>query len=225
MEYRLPRVAQVQVNPKIGLSFASVLRAALRQDPDIVLVGEMRDQETASIGLRAAMTGHMVMSTLHTNDAVGTAIRLLDMGAEPYLTATALRAVLAQRLVRRICEYCSEPYPPNEREAAWVRSIDRSLEDVSAVPFKKGRGCHNCNNTGYRGRIGVYELLELTEDLADHLRRMDAAGFTRAALADPNFKTLSRCALEYAQQGVTSLEEVFRISAELHDQSADEEVV
>jgi len=169
VEYRLPRINQVQVNAKIGLSFARVLRSALRQDPNIVLVGEMRDQETAEIGLRAAMTGHLVLSTLHTNDAIGSANRLIDMGAEGYLVAAALQAVMAQRLVRRICESCSQPQIIDVQHAVWVRALLGPQADITQ--FKHGLGCSHCNNTGYHGRIGVYELLEIDGPLADALSR------------------------------------------------------
>ena len=214
IEYRLPRINQVQVNAKIGLTFASVLRTALRQDPDIILVGEMRDQETAEIGLRAAMTGHMVLSTLHTNDSVSTAMRLIDMGCDAFLVASSLRAVIAQRLVRRICEHCKQPYQLNDQELTWLGHIDSTALDAQ---FTKGTGCHHCNNTGYSGRIGVYELLEMDEALLFALRKGDAAGFTKAAQENPNFRSLSQCALDYARQGITSVQEVFKISASLDD--------
>ncbi len=210
VEYRLPRINQVQVNTQIGLTFSRVLRAALRQDPDIVLVGEMRDQETAEIGLRAAMTGHLVLSTLHTNDAISTVNRLLDMGAEGYLVATALDAILAQRLVRRICESCKEPYEPDVHELAWLYNL--GVEKADQLRFYHGAGCPHCNNTGYHGRIGVFELLEIDQGLADHLRRNDTAGFTEHARRHEEFRPFSLHALDYARQGVTSLEEVMRIT-------------
>ncbi len=212
VEYRLPRVNQVQVNPKIGLNFANVLRTALRQDPDIVLVGEMRDQETAEIGLRAAITGHMVLSTLHTNDAVSTAIRLIDMGAEGYLVATALEAVIAQRLIRKICDSCSTDYEPNLHEKAWLKNL--AGEEAHFSGFRHGQGCPHCNNTGYSGRIGVFELLEIDEPLADALRRSDSADFTRLANAKPDFHTLGENALSLARAGVTTLEEVIRVGGD-----------
>ncbi|WP_369600978.1 ATPase, T2SS/T4P/T4SS family [Hahella sp. SMD15-11] len=212
VEYRLPRITQVQVNPKIDLHFSTVLRAALRQDPDIILIGEMRDQETAEIGLRAAMTGHFVLSTLHTNDAVSSALRLVDMGAEPYLVASSLAGVLAQRLVKRICEDCRQPYHPNEQERIWLHAISpHPLPDH----FYKGAGCYQCGNTGYRGRIGVYELLEMDEPLLDALRRNDPAAFNQAARKAPGYIPLARVALDYARQGITTIDEVFRISASL----------
>ncbi|GAB4350681.1 MAG: MSHA fimbrial ATPase MshE [Gammaproteobacteria bacterium] len=215
VEYKLPRINQVQVNFKINLTFASVLRSALRQDPDIIMVGEMRDQETMQIGLRAAMTGHLVLSTLHTNDAVGAASRLIDMGGEGFLVAAALRAVLAQRLVRRVCESCRQDYAPNDSELA-------SLELLLGAPaggmrFSHGKGCTQCNNTGYHGRIGIYELLELDSPMMDALRRNDTAGFTRAANANPGYRPLTLVALDYATQGITSLEEVLRIAGQIEE--------
>ena len=214
IEYRLPRVNQVQVNPKVGLEFSTVLRAALRQDPDVILVGEMRDHETAEIGLRAAMTGHMVLSTLHTNDAISTAMRLLDMGVDNYLVASSLRAVIAQRLIKRLCEHCQEEYQPDEQEKSWLLLMDSDAEQIS---FRHGRGCHHCNNTGYSGRVGIYELLEMDEAMITGMRKNSAEEFTRAAMAHPTFRPLALCALDYAKQGTTSLEEVFRISASLGD--------
>jgi MSHA biogenesis protein MshE len=214
IEYRLPRVNQVQVNPKVGLEFSTVLRAALRQDPDVILVGEMRDHETAEIGLRAAMTGHMVLSTLHTNDSISTAMRLLDMGVDNYLVASSLRAVMAQRLVKRLCDHCQESYQPEEQEKAWIMSM---AEDSILASYKKGRGCHHCNNTGYSGRIGIYELLEMDEAMISAMRRNSADEFASAAKRHPRFRPLELCALDYARQGITSLDEVFRVSASLGD--------
>lgn len=214
IEYRLPRINQVQVNPKVGLEFSTVLRAALRQDPDVILVGEMRDHETAEIGLRAAMTGHMVLSTLHTNDSISTAMRLLDMGIDNYLVASSLRAVMAQRLVKRLCDHCQESYDADDQERSWLMSMD---EDALLASYKKGRGCHQCNNTGYSGRIGIYELLEMDEAMIAALRRNSADDFAAAAKAHPRFRPLALCALDYARAGITSLDEVFRVSASLGD--------
>ena len=214
VEYRLPRVNQVQIHQKIGLDFSSVLRTALRQDPDIILVGEMRDHETAEIGLRAAMTGHMVLSTLHTNDSISTAMRLIDMGCEPFLVASALKGIIAQRLVKRICEHCTHVYVPPAQEITWLESIDATK---SGETYHLGSGCHHCNNTGYNGRVGVYELLELDEAMLDALRQGNTAQFTKAAHYNKHFVPLSQCALQYAVEGITSLQEVFRISASLED--------
>ena len=209
IEYRLPRINQVQVNSKIGLDFAAILRTTLRQDPDIIMVGEMRDQETVEIGLRGALTGHLVLSTLHTNDSVTSAIRLIDMGAAPYLVATSLRGVLAQRLVRRICENCKEPKAPSAQENAWVNFLNPALNNAT---FCKGRGCNSCNHTGYKGRIGVFEFLEMNEDMMNALRDNDTQGFVDATKANKDFVPLSHMALEYAAQGKTSLDEVFKVS-------------
>jgi len=212
VEYRLPRVNQVQVNLKVGLTFAKVLRTALRQDPDIVLIGEMRDQETAEIGLRASITGHLVLSTLHTNDAISTAIRLIDMGIQGYMVATSLEAIVAQRLVRKICDGCITDQQPDLHQASWLREL--LGDEADSVQFKHGVGCPHCNNTGYHGRIGVFELLELNDEMADALRRGDSAEFAQIARRAPDFRTLGEAALDYAKQGITTLEEVIRISGE-----------
>ena len=216
VEYRLPRVNQVQVNAKIDLSFARVLRAALRQDPDIVLVGEMRDQETAEIGLRAALTGHLVLSTLHTNDAQTSAMRLIDMGAEPFLVASALNAVLAQRLVRRVCENCMEEHVPEPQQLLWLERLHGG--SLAGRTFKLGAGCHQCHNSGYQGRIGVYELLEMDEAMIAALRRSDPQSFAEAAQRNPHYRPLAACALDYALAGVTSVEEVLKVCATLTDE-------
>jgi MSHA biogenesis protein MshE len=209
IEYRLPRINQVQVNAKIGLDFAAILRTTLRQDPDIIMVGEMRDQETVEIGLRGALTGHLVLSTLHTNDSVTSAIRLIDMGAAPYLVATSLRGVLAQRLVRRVCENCKEERPPSAQEQAWVGFLKPELANAA---FYKGRGCNSCNHTGYKGRIGVFEFLEMNEDMMEALRDNDTQGFVNATKANKDFVPLSHMALDYAAEGKTSLDEVFKVA-------------
>ena len=218
VEYRLPRINQVQVNPKIELTFARVLRAALRQDPDIVLVGEMRDQETAEIGLRAAITGHLVLSTLHTNDALTSPLRLVDMGAEPFLVANALNAVLAQRLVRRVCEHCRVEHLPEERERSWLEGIGG--QSLAGRRFVRGNGCHQCHNTGYLGRIGVYELLEVDATLAAALRRNDPQTFIDAARRQASYRPLAAAALDFALAGLTSVEEVLKVSASLNDEGA-----
>ncbi|WP_215399430.1 GspE/PulE family protein [Rheinheimera oceanensis] len=215
VEYRLPRINQVQVNHKIGLSFSNVLRTTLRQDPDIIMVGEMRDQETAEMGLRGALTGHLVLSTLHTNDAVTSTLRLIDMGAAPYLVASALRAIVAQRLVRRLCDYCKQPYQPDELESSWLR---HHKADTSAS-YWHARGCQSCNHSGYKGRLGVFELLLITKPLADALRRNDTAGFAHLAHHSEGFVSLGTMALHYAQQGITSLDEVIRVSEYLDTES------
>ena len=216
VEYRLERINQVQVNPKIGLTFAAILRTALRHDPDIVLVGEMRDQETAEIGLRAAMTGHMVFSTLHTQDAVSTVSRLLDMGTQGYLIASALDGILAQRLLRRLCDNCAHSVEPGVHQVAWL-SRYLSAEQIAATKFAEGMGCTYCNMTGYRGRIGVYELLEIDSDIADAIRRTDLTALDRLVGRLTNFIPLVQRALKFATDGVTSIDEVMRSMSGLEE--------
>ncbi|MDX1562108.1 MAG: ATPase, T2SS/T4P/T4SS family, partial [Gammaproteobacteria bacterium] len=221
VEYRLDRVNQVQVNPKIGLDFATVLRTALRQDPDVVLVGEMRDRETVEMGMRAAMTGHLVFSTLHTINAIATIHRLLDMGAAGFLIASALHGVLAQRLMRRICSSCSAPAELTPQQRIWLEPhFRRATIDESAV-FHSGTGCTYCNMTGYRGRIGIYELLEIDAGLADAIRRSDLTLFARLATKQRGFISLVDRALGYAKAQVTTIEEVMRVTAGLEDRETD----
>ncbi|HEX7650499.1 MAG TPA: GspE/PulE family protein [Noviherbaspirillum sp.] len=215
VEYRLSGINQVQVNEKIELSFARVLRSALRQDPDVVLVGEMRDQETAQIGMRAALTGHLVLSTLHTNDAASTPVRLLDMGVPRYMVATSLQAVLAQRLVRVICESCAQPYQPTPTEAEWLKA---ELKDtVHARRYMHGRGCSHCNGTGYRGRTGVYEMLEMSEAVADAISHHDPSHFIKTAHAQMAGQTLRRHAVALVVAGRTTVLEAMRISNQQSD--------
>lgn len=210
VEYRLPGINQVQINPKIGLDFARVLRSFLRQDPDVILVGEMRDQETVEIGLRASITGHLVLSSLHTNDAIATAVRLIDMGAKPFLVAAALRGIIAQRLVRRICDNCAKPCALTERELAVV--VSELGEKAAQLPFKRGTGCNNCNRSGYLGRLAVYEFLELDAELIQTLQCGDIQAFAKAARSKPNFQTLRRSALALAAAGRTTVEQVIKVS-------------
>ena len=209
VEYRLPRINQVQVNSKIDLSFSSVLRTALRQDPDIIMVGEMRDHETVEIGLRGALTGHLVLSTLHTNDAITSALRLIDMGAAGFLVGSSLRAVIAQRLVRRVCENCITDHQPSEQEKLWLTNL--TGQSVEQLSFKSGKGCQSCSYTGYRGRIGVFELLEIDEPMMAALKREDTEAFTNCAKQSKNFRPLALAAFDYAEQGITTVEEVLRL--------------
>ena len=215
VEYRLAGINQVQVNEKIELNFARVLRSALRQDPDIVLVGEMRDQETAQIGLRAAMTGHLVLSTLHTNDAISTPLRLMDMGVPRYMVGSSLQAVLAQRLVRVICESCSTPYQPTPNEYEWLRLELGEL--VERNQYFHGKGCSHCNGMGYRGRTGVYELLEITRAVADAANHADPSHFMKVATAQMAGETLRRHAVQLVVQGRTTVMEAMRISNQSED--------
>jgi len=211
VEYRISRINQVQVQPRIDLTFSRVLRSVLRQDPDIIMVGELRDQETVAIALRAALTGHFVLSTLHTNDAATSAIRLIDMGAEGYLVAAVLRAVIAQRLVRRVCDNCAEDYQPTPQELAWLKAT----EDVpkNAI-FKQGVGCTYCHNTGFRGQIGIFEFLEITPALAEQLRLNNSGEFARIIREQKMYRPLLLTGFDLAEQGVTTLGEVIRITGE-----------
>ena len=213
IEYRLSRINQVQVNSEIGLTFSRVLRSVLRHDPDIVLVGEIRDEETAEIALRAAMTGHLVLSTLHTNDSISTVNRLMDMGIKNYLLASALHGILAQRLVRRVCDSCARPDTLTPQAKAWLQAHDDT--PVQDTQFLKGTGCQHCNQTGYSGRIGVYELLDVDSRLTEILGHGDTYGFTKAARSSSNYRPLHEVALDYAKQGITSMDEVLKIAADV----------
>lgn len=217
VEYRLPRISQVQVNPKIGLTFSHVLRTTLRQDPDIIMVGEMRDQETVEIGLRGAITGHLVLTTLHTNDSITSALRLIDMGAAPYLVGAALRGVLAQRLIRRVCHVCKVPAVLEPQQLSLLRRMNPHI-DADNHPFVSGRGCRNCNDTGYKGRIGVFELLEINDAMIDALRDGSMREFARAAKASPGFEPLAHVALNYALQGITTVDEVLFLAETVEEQ-------
>jgi len=212
IEYRLPGLTQVQVNDRIELSFARVLRACLRQDPDVILVGEMRDAETAQIGLRAAITGHLVLSTLHTRNAVDTPFRLLDMGVPPFMVASSLQAVIAQRLVRANCTQCSEPHAASPQEQAWL--VAQGGAQAAGLRTLRGTGCSACNGTGYSGRLGVYEMLEMDAELALAATQADTAGFQRLAREKMTGRTLAHHALDLVRTGRTSVAEAMRLAAE-----------
>lgn len=213
IEYRLQRANQVQVNTQLGLTFARVLRASLRQDPNIILVGEIRDQETAEIALRAALTGHLVFATLHTNDAPSTALRLIDIGMEGYLVAATTRVILAQRLVRKICKSCTKPYTPTEFEQSFFTNFFG--EAFLQKTYVAGTGCNQCNNSGYKGRQGVFEILELDPQMREALRANSANNFMQAVEKNRKSPTLLASAFELACSGVTTLEEVMRIAGEV----------
>lgn len=214
VEYRLPRVNQVQVNTRIGLDFHRVLRAMLRQDPDVVLIGEIRDEESMEIGLRAAMTGHLVLSTLHTNDAISTVSRLIEMGGRGYLLASTLRVVVAQRLIRRNCPRCQEKVTLEPHQQRWV---DMVIKDESAVRnrFIHGTGCSYCEQTGYRGRIGVFEIIEIDHQLRADLNREDMDAFEVHARSQRGYRSMISSAIELVLSGVTSVEEVMRVMDDL----------
>jgi MSHA biogenesis protein MshE len=215
VEYRLPGLNQVQVLEKIDLSFERVLRAALRQDPDVILVGEMRDKTTAEIGMRAAMTGHLVLSTLHTNDALSTPIRLIDMGVPRYMVALSLQLVLAQRLVRTICPGCGEDHAPDAQEREWLRL--ELGDQVDAQRTRRGRGCSNCNDTGYSGRTGIYEFIEMTQELVEAMNHGDPSAFTATARRQMAGRTLRRDALRLVLEGRTAVEEAMRVNSQLDE--------
>jgi type IV pilus assembly protein PilB len=203
VEYRIDKIRQVQLNRKAGMTFASGLRSILRQDPDVIMVGEIRDSETASIAVQAALTGHRVLSTLHTNDAAGAMTRLMDMGIEPFLVSSVMLVSFAQRLVRKVCTQCRKPTPPSEEAVRYWK-----LENADTTGFVTGQGCFNCMHTGYKGRTGVYEVLVIDEMIQDMiLKRQSAQEINRAAIDAGRFRNLRDNALEKVFQGITSLEE------------------
>jgi type IV pilus assembly protein PilB len=202
IEYQLRGVNQVQINDKQGLTFASTLRSILRQDPDVILVGEIRDSETAEIALRAAQTGHLVLSTLHTNDSVSTIARLIDLGIEPFMLASSLHLIMAQRLVRRTCQRCAEPYEP---DPAALRTLQI---DGNARQFMRGRGCNACRKSGYAGRIGVFEVLSVTRPLAALIESKASEATLRAQAREDGMKLLAECAASRVLEGTTTPEEV-----------------
>ena len=215
VEYRLPGLNQVQVMEKIDLGFDRVLRAALRQDPDVILVGEIRDKATAEIGLRAAMTGHLVLSTLHTNDAASTPARLIDMGVPRWMVALSLQLVVAQRLVRTLCQACAVAHEPTPQEQAWLRG--QLGADADSATFKFGKGCPECNHSGFKGRTGVYEFLEMNLPLIDALNQPEPGVFAKAARHHMAGHTLLRDAARLVVEGRTTVDEAMRVSVEVDE--------
>jgi type IV pilus assembly protein PilB len=209
VEYYLPGINQVEVRHSIGLDFALIIRAMLRQAPNVILVGEMRDHETASMGIQASLTGHLVFSTLHTNDAPGAITRMVDMGVPAYLVAGSVIGILAQRLVRVVCSKCKQPHTPSE---AQLEVAGISPEQAATATFMKGVGCSHCGKSGYRGRLGVFELLTMTSKV----RELTLAGATtvevREAAIKQGMTTLYDDGLLKVMQGITTLEEVFKVS-------------
>jgi type II secretory ATPase GspE/PulE/Tfp pilus assembly ATPase PilB-like protein len=213
VEYQVAGIGQIQVRPQIGLTFASGLRSIVRQDPDIIMVGEIRDFETAEIAIHAALTGHLVFSTLHTNDAAGAITRLLDMGVEPYLISSAMIGAIAQRLVRRVCSVCAEPFVP-EPEALHAIGISRTEWDPANPPFRRGRGCDKCQRTGYRGRLGLYELFQVDEQIRRlTVERSSASVLKDVAIRDQGMRTLMGDGKLGVLAGKTTPEEVARVCA------------
>jgi len=214
IEYQIPGVNQTQVNEKIKLTFASALRSILRQDPDVILLGEIRDAETAKIAMQAAQTGHLVLSTLHTDDAPSCVTRLMDIGTEPYVIASALIGVVAQRLVRRLCVHCRRQYTP---PAETLRSLNINESDAAAIPFYKSVGCDQCNHTGYRGRIGIYEVMKVTEKLRRLIATRVPEDQIREAALGGGMISLGEDGLAKVKSGITTPEELLRVVTEVRE--------
>ena len=214
VEIQLKGIGQVQVNPKIDLTFASGLRSFLRQDPDVIMVGEIRDLETAEIAIQASLTGHLVFSTVHTNDAPGAVTRLIDMGVEPFLVASSLMGCLAQRLVRVVCKECREPYVPTAEELAEIGLPPTALRDSGIDHIYREKGCSNCNDTGYRGRCGIYEMMLVTDDVRQLiLRKVDSGTIKKTAISQ-GLKTLIQDGAVKVLQGVTTIPELLSVTQE-----------
>jgi len=207
VEYDLDGIVQVPIREDIGVTFAACLRSILRQDPDKVLVGEIRDFETAQIAIQASLTGHTVFSTLHTNDAPGTITRLLEMGVEPFLLTATLEAIVAQRLVRRICSQCKEEYTPTEAE---LMELALKQEDVAEKKFYYGRGCPACNNMGFKGRLGIYEIMKMHEDLRCAILASSSTEVIRQVAVKSGMRSLRQSGLMAIYDGLTTIEEIIR---------------
>ena len=208
VEYQLKGISQIQVNAKIDLTFAVGLRSIVRQDPDVILIGEIRDQETASIAVQSALTGHLVFSTLHTNDSASTITRLVDIGVEPFLISSSVIAVLAQRLVRVLCDHCKTPYQPG----AIASSIGLTDEQIKSHTFYQAQGCEKCFNTGYRGRAAIFEIMHLDEAMKNLvLQTYDATKIKKLALKN-NMRTLRQSGILKILDGKTTIEEVLRVT-------------
>ena len=210
VEYQLEGVTQIQVNPAVGLTFATGLRSILRHDPDVIMVGEIRDHETAEIAIHSALTGHLVFSTLHTNDAPGAITRLIEMGIEPFLVASSVEGVLAQRLVRKICPRCKEPYRPSQ--AVWDYLVQQGFVEAGEPILRHGRGCNECRFTGYSGRTGIFELLVMDDELRDLVLRKASSHEIRAAAMEKGMRTLYQDGMLKVALGITTVEEVERVT-------------
>ncbi len=216
VEYQLQGIGQMQVSSKIGLTFATGLRAFLRQDPDVILIGETRDRETAEIAIQASLTGHLVFTTLHTNDAATAFTRLIDMQIEPFLVSSAVIGVLAQRLVRRLCKHCRQPYTPTPSELAQISIRPQDLAHHT-VYHPKENGCAECNNKGYRGRSGIYELLLMDDDIRSLVMRSEPSGRIKQVAVQKGMLTLRDDGARKVLQGITSIEEISRVTSEDRD--------
>ena len=207
VEYDMEGIIQVPIDSSIGNTFAQCLRAILRQDPDKILVGEIRDLETAEIAVQASLTGHMVFSTLHTNDAPSTITRMKDMGVPTFLITATVEAILAQRLVRRICENCKEPYNPSKEV---LDDLELTAEDLEGVQFYRGSGCETCNNTGYKGRVGLFELMIMNNELREMIMKNVSTDVLRDAARNAGMVTLRDAGMKACYAGTTTPEEVIR---------------
>lgn len=203
VEYQLPRINQVQVNPRVGLTFANGLRSILRQDPDIIMIGEIRDRETAEIAVQSALTGHLVLSTIHTNDSAGAIARLMDMGIEPFLISSSVIGILAQRLARRICSKCKIPRRPTEEE---IKVLMLGENDI----IYEGKGCEACRHTGYRGRIGIFELLTVDDEIRAMIVDKVPANVIREVAVKKGMRTLWEDAKLKVRSGITTYSEILR---------------
>jgi type II secretory ATPase GspE/PulE/Tfp pilus assembly ATPase PilB-like protein len=211
IEYRLSGIRQIQVNPKVNMTFATGLRSILRQDPNVIMVGEIRDFETAEIAVESALTGHLVFSTLHTNDAAGAISRLVDMKIEPYLIASSLLCVLAQRLVRTICEDCKEKHVPAKEV---LKEIGIDLQEGAKITFYRGKGCTKCMNTGYKGRIGIFELLVVDDEIRNLISIKAPLVDIRSKACAASMVVLRDAGIQKVKEGLTTIEEILRVTQE-----------
>jgi general secretion pathway protein E len=209
VEYQMKGISQIQVNPKIDLTFARGLRSIVRQDPDVILIGEVRDKETADIAVQSALTGHLVFSTLHTNDSPSAITRLVDIGVEPFLISSSVLAVFAQRLVRVLCTECKQPYHP---KTVYLQSIGLMPERFAGQPIFKAQGCDKCFQTGYRGRLGIFEIMVMSEDLKTLIIQTYDSNRIKALATQEKMVTLREDGIEKVLGGVTTLEEVLRVT-------------
>jgi type II secretory ATPase GspE/PulE/Tfp pilus assembly ATPase PilB-like protein len=207
VEYHLGSVNQTQVHAKIGMTFAAALRALLRQDPDVVMLGEIRDKETAEIAVQASLTGHLVLSTLHTNDAPSSVTRLINIGVEPYLIAAAVNAILAQRLVRKICPHCKEEFTPSDEMKEFL-----TLQGFASEKCLRGKGCDRCRKTGYTGRLGVYELMVMDDSLRDVVTSNPDVTLLRKLCRERGLVTLRTDGFHKVMKGLTTVDEILRVT-------------
>jgi general secretion pathway protein E/type IV pilus assembly protein PilB len=207
VEYLLAGINQVQVNETVGLNFSMALRSILRQAPNVIMVGEIRDVETATIAINASLTGHLVFSTLHTNDAPSAVTRLIDIGVKPFLVASSTRCLMAQRLVRKVCKQCTAPFPPTEAE---IRALGLDAASVAGSNFSKGKGCSNCSGTGYRGRFGIFEIFVIDDEARKLIYEKVPSSVLRTRAREMGMRTLREDGIRKAQAGMTTPDEVIR---------------